>query len=281
MKKSVLGLLFLILLGFAFQACDKIEPTYKEVGGGQATDDTRKVLLEDYTGHTCVNCPAAAKVGHQLVELFSGKVIMIGIHAGYFADPKPAPFNNDYRTEAGNAWDVFFGMSAAGNPIGMVNRKSSQGVYAITNGNWGTEINAVIEAKASITLDIATEYNSSSRSLKATLTSKVLQDITTALKLQVLIVEDSIVSAQRNNDASIGSPTILDYVHRHVLRGSMNGSWGDDLAAAGQALAGATFEKSYTQTLNSSLNEKHVTVVAFVYDATTYEVIQVEEKHIQ
>ncbi len=281
MKKYTFLPVVLLLLGIIVAGCDKIEPPYKEGGGGQVTDDTRKILLEDYTGHTCVNCPAGARLGHELVHLYNGKVIMIGIHAGYFAEPKSAPFNTDYRTEAGTAWDNYFGISAAGNPMGMVNRVSKQGAYNVTSANWATAVGQAAENKADISLEIKTTYNSSSRSLKVDLEAKALKALDSRLMIVACIIEDSIVSAQRNNDPNIGSPTIPDYTHRHVLRGSINTPWGEELAAAGQAAANASFTKSYTHSLNSDFNEKHVSVVAFIYDDTSKEVIQVEEKAIQ
>ncbi len=282
--KKFLSIPFIVaLIGFSLTACDKIEPPYKETGGSQPTDDTRKVLLEDYTGHTCVNCPTGARLGHQIVDLYDGQVIMLGVHAGFFAEPKPAPFDNDYRTEAGTAWDNFFGISAAGNPMGMVNRQSSQGVYNVASAKWATAVSLAAEQKAALTLDINTSWNNDSRSLKIDLESKMLQSLNQKLMVIACIVEDSIVSAQRNNDPGIGiQGTIPDYVHRHVLRGSINGNWGEELAAAGTAVNGASFSKSYSITsLNSAYKAEHVTVLAMVYDAETYEVLQVEEKHIK
>ncbi len=281
MKNSYKNLIIIVLVGLGFVACDKIEPPYKQGTDGPVAEQTRKVLLEDYTGHTCVNCPTAAKKAVELVNLYQGKLILMAIHAGYFAEPKTAPFDADYRTEAGNAWDTFFGMSAAGNPIGMVNRQKSQGVYTVENGDWGSSVAAVIEDKASIQLEVVTDYNTANRSLKVDLKAKITQALDPALKVIACVVEDSIVSAQRNNDASLGGATIPDYVHRHMLRESLNGSWGEDLAMAGQSTTGAEFTKSYTNSLSSVYNIEHVSIIVFVYNADTYEILQVEEKHIQ
>ena len=280
MKKTHNFFVAILLFGILFSGCDKIEPPYKEGGNNGTEELTRKVLLEDYTGHTCVNCPTAAKKGLELVDLYEGKLIMMAVHAGYFADPKAAPFDNDYRTPAGTAWDEFFGMSAAGNPIGMINRQQSQGVYTVENGDWGTGVAAVIADPASIKIGINTTYNAANRNLAISLTTTALLALEPALKIVACVVEDNIVSAQRNNDATIGGATITDYVHRHMLRENVNGTWGEELAAAGQATAGAVFTKNYSLTLNSTYNADHVSVIVFVYNALTYEILQVEEKHI-
>lgn len=282
MKKIFYLPAILLLFSLSFAGCDKIEPPYQEGGGGQVTDDTRKILLEDYTGHSCVNCPGGARMGHELVHLYKGQVIMIGVHAGYFARPKAAPFDADYRTEAGTAWDNFFGISAAGNPMGMVNRVNNQGAYNVTAANWATAAGLAAQEKAALSLGIKTTYNSTSRNLKVELDSKMIRPLDKKLMLIACIIEDSIVSAQSNNDPNVGTtPTIPDYVHRHVLRGSINSPWGEELASAGQATVNATFSKTYTLDLNSAYNDKHVSIVAFVYDDTSKEILQVEEKKIR
>ena len=65
----------LIFLGLLLVSCDKIEtpnqkppavyncisPLTQIVKTNTTTSNFRKVLLEDYTGHTCPNCPRAAE----------------------------------------------------------------------------------------------------------------------------------------------------------------------------------------------------------------------------
>lgn len=274
---------FLILLAFGilFSSCDKIEPPYREdQGGGNTETVTRKVLLEDYTGHTCVNCPAAAKSALELQAAYQGKMIMMAVHSGFFARPSAAPFNNDYRSASGEAWDQFFAVSAVGNPNGLVNRTNVSGNYVVTPGNWASSIAAIIEDLADLKLSIQTEYNEGNRQLKITAGGSFLNTLSGEYKLIACIVEDSIVSAQKNNDASAGeTPLIAEYVHRHVLRETVNTTWGESVAS--NPASGNNFEMTYTISLDPKYNEEHVSVIAFVYDAESYEIIQVEEHHIR
>lgn len=283
MKREIMialkNIVLTIIIVIIFASCDKIEPPYKQSGNTQIETPTRKVLLEDYTGHTCVNCPAAAKKALEIQQLYGDKMIIMTVHAGFFALPTASPFNNDYRTPAGEEWDQFFGLSAAGNPIGMINRQNTGGVYGLGNGNWGTGVAAIIEDASIIKLEIETSFNETNRKLDVELKSTFLEAASGNYKIVACIVEDSLVSAQRNNDQTIGPATILDYVHRHVLRENINGSWGEDLIAVGQ-LPSSTSNKQYSVTLNAIYKANHTSVVAFVYDALTFEILQVEEKHI-
>jgi hypothetical protein len=275
---------FLVFILFALmvQSCDKIEMPYKESGGNQDGTATKKVLLEDYTGHLCPNCPTAGKKALDLQELYDGKLIVMSVHAGYFATPLGSPFNADYRCEAGNTWDEFFGISNAGNPNGMINRQNTGGNYIIGDGLWPTIVSEIIDVDAVATIKITPAYNASNRKLDIELTSKLLSALEGNYKVQVCLIEDSIIGAQKNSDPAIGGAVILDFVHRHVFREAVNTAWGTDMVAGGgQAIANTEYTDNFSITLNSAYNESHCSIIAWIYNADDYSIIQVEEKKIQ
>ena len=60
--------------------------------------------LEDYTGHKCTNCPAAATIATQLEDDTALGVIVVSIHAstdGSFQSTDEVEFTVDYQTDAG------------------------------------------------------------------------------------------------------------------------------------------------------------------------------------
>jgi len=62
-----------------------------------------------------------------------------------------------------------------------------------------------------------------------------------------------------------------------VLRGSMNGTWGDTLSSTG-VTSGTQLSKDISYTIsNGTWNKDHMHIVVFIYDAVTLEVIQSEE----
>ena len=61
----------------------------------------KKVLIEDFTGFKCANCPDASSELHKIEEIYPDKVIGIAIHAGSFAEPSGV-FVTDFRTDEGN-----------------------------------------------------------------------------------------------------------------------------------------------------------------------------------
>jgi hypothetical protein len=279
----------LILLIVFINSCDYVTPTKSTTTKivDTATYIT-KVLVEDYTGHGCGNCPYAAYQLDTLLNQYGSQIVPIAVHAGYFADTNAfgANFKTNFNTSVGTDWDNFFGMSLYGNPIGMIDRTGYSGSQYQLYTAWGGSIGVLAATKPAMTIKISNSYNSTTRTINDSIICTYLQALDSTYKLSVLITEDSIINYQEeyiNSGATL--ITIPNYVFNHVLRGSMNGSWGDTLSTGTQP-AMATFTKVYTLGLGSLVNtsgapnvlaDKNCHVVAFIYNSATYEVIQAEE----
>lgn len=77
-------IIYLSLVLATFVGCDKIEQEDFLIGveGPNEVDTTtfvKKILIEDFTGQTCQNCPEAAEEIHtlQLINTYSNKVVAI------------------------------------------------------------------------------------------------------------------------------------------------------------------------------------------------------------
>ena len=71
-------------------------------------------------------------------------------------------------------------------------------------------------------------------------------------------MEDNIVGPQMMPDGSAN----FEYVHNHVLRGSINGTWGEQFDVP----MGAEKSVSHTATLDSKWKSEDTYIVAFVYN---------------
>ncbi|MBU0488059.1 MAG: Omp28 family outer membrane lipoprotein [Bacteroidetes bacterium] len=278
---AILSILFAVI---SFSSCDKIEPPYTEEVHTQQTDSfeiVRKVFLEDYTGHKCVNCPGGAQTAHDLEAIYGEKLVILAIHAGYFATPDASGmYTTDFRTATGTELDNYFGVGNVGNPNGMVNRKEFSGNRIVGPSDWGSKIAEIIDLPADAFIKMENSYNSGSRSLTSTLKNYILTDLTGDYRLCVYLSEDSIVAAQKNNDPAIGTtPDIVDYTHMHVMRAAINSTWGDTLVS-GSALNGTIIEKTFQYTLPANFNASLCSVVAFIYNDQTKEIIQAEKMKV-
>lgn len=285
MKTNKIMLLFSafgLIAGFFFLgACDKIEEPFIKKITIDTTDTNqviKRVLLEDYTGHNCVNCPKAAKIAHDLKETYGDRLIVLAIHAGGFANPTPGgDFTYDFRTAAGTEYDSYFGISNAGNPNGMVNRKGYPGEHILSPSGWAGSISSALLETPLLDLAIVNQYNNATRALSVNVTTTFLADVDRNLKLIVVLTESGIVKPQRNNDVTVGPvPVIIDYVHSHALRGAISTTWGSAVASTGTSFP-TSIVNPFSYNLNSEYVPANCSVVAFVCDDDTKEVLQVVE----
>jgi predicted RNA-binding Zn-ribbon protein involved in translation (DUF1610 family) len=286
--KKILYFCVASLLMISLYSCDKVDPPYMTQTGPDTstTSHVRKILVEDYTGHNCPNCPGAGVIAEDIKSLYGNKVVLLTVHAGWFANPACGVAGGhpaiDFQTTAGTDYDTFFGISALGNPNGMINRISVGGSQVISPSSWTSIVDTMVTKDPDAYIEITNSYNPTTRALDITLESEFLNAANGTYKLCVLIKEDNIHSWQQNNDAGIGTtPIIADYTHHNVLRMAVNGSWGDTLAT-GVIPAATSVVKNYNvASLNSSWDDSNCSVVAFIYNTATYTIVQAEEKKIK
>jgi len=272
-------------------ACDVIEPPY--IIEDNEADTTRfpvpdfpekteylkKVFLEHYTGHKCGNCPRAGEEVNRLEQIYQEQLIPLALHVtDYFAGAdETGYFTNDYRTPTGDDLDYYYGIEAAGLPRGLVNRAEYNAHTILVYADWEGAIEAQLSTDPLLDLQIITQYDADSNDFAAHIQIHLLQDFQNTLSLSAFVVEDSIVSAQKDYEED---PTVIeDYTHRHTLRASLNGTWGDPLFT-GSAANGQKIIKSFSAALDVEYDPLNCSVLAFVYDAATLEVLQAEEVKI-
>ena len=258
-------------------SCDKINEPYIQRTNNQTDTGVvvQKVLLEDFTGHRCGNCPRAHEKIEELHGLYGDKVITIAVHAGFFA-MTTTEYPTDYRSADGNAIASYF--SVTDYPSGMVNRKEESGQRLKPYTVWATMISEILAQTPVLGISITNNYNSTNRQLQSTAKLEFKGIVDEQLKICFFITEDSLISPQ--TDYSLTPDKIDNYIHRHVLRGSMNGTWGDNLSASSYS-AGDSLTVTKTVTLNSNWNENHCSVVVFVYSESSEEIVQAEEKKVR
>jgi hypothetical protein len=242
----------------------------------------KRVLLEDYTGHTCPNCPAAGVIARDIADQHPDQVIVMAVHAGWFARTYPESgvpeiYDYDFRTDAGTAWDATFGNGNAGNPNGLVNRLKVNNKYVLRPSEWGGVVNDALSEQPELDLQLLIDFDADSRKICVHTRTHFLQTLDLNLKLETVVIEDSIIAAQKNNDASVGTVgDIPDFVHMHVLRGALNGTWGTTLAQTGVQNP-AQVVKSIQSELPVGCIPKNCHIIAFVFDSDSREVLQAAE----
>jgi thiol-disulfide isomerase/thioredoxin len=288
MNNKLLYIVFSVFVT-SFFGCDKIDdPLVRRPDGGNnpiVKDSViKKILIEDFTGHQCGNCPRAAEVAQQLQDIYGKKLVVVAIHVGWFArtinDPS-GKFSTDFRTPAGDAYNQLWKNDAAGLPNGFVNRSLLVNNTIIVNhSSWGQAIEITKDDLPEVELDVKVEYNSSNRSLKANVKTIGLKPVSGKYQLVLYLVEDNVVDWQKDYSLPSGSQDIKDYNHRHVLRDNINGTWGSE-CINGLLAVGDTLSNEFNYSINPNWNDANCSVVAYLYNTDTYEIIQVEEVYIK
>lgn len=294
MKQTIKKLSLVFFASLALVACDKVDAPYKETVTPPPIDTTtnnndtslvfdqvRKVLIEDYTGHQCGNCPLAAEKLEELKGTYGNQVVPLAVHAGFFADVAASPFDVDYRTTVATELDTYFGNSVAGNPNGMVNRKGHPNTHILNLNSWSSVLTPYTTMNPDVVLAIRNNYNASTNIIETSVYTKFKTTLTGTYKLCVYVAEDSIIGAQ--TDYRLTPDVIEDYHFEHMLRASFNGTWGETVGTDPVASETNVIRKKYSMSLSGKLmNINHpCEVVAFVYNDATKEVIQASTKKIK
>lgn len=286
MKKQIkrLGLGIASISLLIAGSCDRIEPPYVvpakhvacEAPDFPAIGNTyKRVLLEDFTGHTCTNCPDAAEATHQILMNHADHVVAVAIHANYFAKPLLDPdFTYDFRTPQGEYWYTYFGVAT--NPIGMINRVTTGGQILYPYSQWENKVTEALAGNPLVEIQIIPQYNPLDDTLCVHTKTTFLGTYSHDLYLSVLLTEDSIVQPQKK-----GANVVLDYVHNHALRAVLNGNWGTLINYAAphsnDTFAIESFSEKFSHLNANPMVMKNCHIVAFVFDGETKEVLQVTQ----
>ncbi|MCB0521470.1 MAG: Omp28 family outer membrane lipoprotein [Lewinellaceae bacterium] len=277
MKKFILPILLVVSI---FSACDEIPPVVTGSMGimepPDVEDQQRQVLIEEFTGVRCVNCPAGSAAIEDLLNAHGPRLVAVSIHESQnFSVPLPQN-DEDFRTPEGTAIYNFVG-PPEGFPSAVVDRKKFPGETGLQVGSpkWAGYIAQELAIPPKVKIAIEKEYDSSTRNLKATITLLVQENITDPdVRLSVMITESGIVDAQE-------TPNGLEenYTHKHMLRGMMTNYDGSPVTVT--LTAGTTVSKSFNMDLSDKWVAENCKIVAFVNLAgATKEVLQVNEAYV-
>lgn len=271
--------LIVLMLGLLVNACDIIEEPYmKPVDNDNNNGEVvQKILLEEFTGHQCPNCPVGAQTASQLHDYYGDRFIIIAYHAGWFARTSPG-FTTDYRTAIGEEFNSHFQVNAY--PRGMINRKPISSSTLLDPTEWGTAAESIIDNEPRVCFTVSKMLILETRTLSVSILVKALTEVS-AINVCVFVTESNLVSPQKVVSSSTYPDGIIpNYVHNHVFRTSLNGAWGTSVFSSGAA-ANQSQNISVNGVLGVDWIIENLSLVCFAYDSSTGEIIQAEEIAIQ
>ena len=250
-------------------SCDKIDVnnTHKPfTPSGQG----KTVLIKDFTGIRCVNCPAAAEVVHELQhQLGEDRVLVMSVHAGYLA--QPVGQFPDFTTPEGTEW---YGDNSS-NPLFSVDH------VALTDGNtlYVEQVDAPLSAALSEgqSFEVLTDadYDEETRQLNIKTDVVATADVVGNFYVTACLIEDSIVGRQ-----VVPGGIDTAYVFRNVFRGTVNGADGDSFFD-GPVYVDDEYIYTYSIELDPAYNADQCYVMAYIYDKTDGKILQTNLRKIK
>ena len=247
--------------------CDKIDNPHKPytpIGGAKT------VLIKDFTGARCVNCPAAAEYAHELQHsLGADRVFIMSVHAGFLAQP----MGNfpDFLTEEGTEW---YGNHDS-NPLFSVDHVALTDGSALNVDQIDTPVSDALAEPQLFDISISNAYDEATRRLNVENRFSPTGDGDGKYYATVCLVEDSIVGWQ-----TIPGGVDREYVFRNVFRGTLNGADGE-LISNGPFYIEDSFAANCSIVLDSTYNAEQCYILTYIYDYEDGKIVQTAMEKIK
>lgn len=260
MTKCWLRIMAVAAVGVLLNACSHIDADerllYVEPAAVQ-----RSVLVEEFSGQLCVNCPAGAEELERIQQEYgSDAVIVVTIHGGELAltgDDEVVGLRSEQGDQLYQQW------GSPDQPSAALDRRSQP----LLRDKWQGEVYKELQRASALTLAVETSYEADSRQLKLSVEAQTAEDVNGTL--HVWLTEDGIVAPQMFPET-----IAMDYVHNHVFRMALGGISGTPVAVKW----GRDNRFDYEVTLPADWNPTQLSAVAFIVGADGVE--QVTRKKV-
>lgn len=227
------------------------------VEDGSVTATGKTVLIKDFTGARCVNCPAAADYVHNLQhQLDEDHIFIMSVHAGYLA--QPAGQFPRFLTEEGTAWYN----NNNSNPLFAVDH------VALTEGNTlfveqvDAPVAAALQEEQTFEMVVTPRYDVTSRHLDVGVRVYPLVEMDGQFYITACLVEDHIVGWQ-----TIPGGVDKEYDFRNVFRGTLNGAYGESFEDS-HVSPDDLIHLNYGTELDAAYNADECYLMVYIYEKT-------------
>lgn len=232
------------------------------------------VLLTEFTGFLCVNCPNAAEQAHTLLGIYPENLVVVAMHPASNSFTTTTNAKYDYTCpEADVYYQSLGGTATTSFPTGAFNFSSSFSYYTSWMGDFIRHTIAVPKVQV---LFGETVWSAPADTMGYSTELQITPLVAEPLNIRVLlwVTEDDVLGGQRMPDGS----TNLSYRHQHMLRAELlsEDGWGKTLTLR----AATTLPCAGTLPASKSLDtesEPHFNLVAVVLDQQNNRVLDVKQ----
>ncbi len=254
-------------IAILFGACSEIPPVITPVvelegcqsaDASQVADQQKQVLIEEFTGVRCVNCPAGSVEIENLLDQYGAQLVAVSIHAGSFSPPYPES-KYDFRSEAGTNILSFLG-EPFGYPTAVVNRKKFEGEFdlQLSKAQWAGFIQEELQTPPTIKIFVAPTYDETTGEISVDVSLfPEIDFVANETVITVMILESGVIDYQETPDGKVP-----DYEHKHIFRNTITAYNGNLITEPMKA--GEVYCKSYGATLQEEWVPEKCDIIAFI-----------------
>lgn len=260
-------------LGGNSRAADLVDTTY--VSSTVEAADAKKVLILDFTGVKCKNCPLGADAITDFKDQNPGEIVSMAMYSEFLCSPYDGDedLRNEYAQDVQDMLSPFFGKPSAA--IDQVQFSGAQGIMEPVVNKWAGFLDQRLGIATPVNIDIATEYDNDTRELMVRVTLHYTATQGGENRLTVALIEDGIIAAQLQPNDDID----YSYEHNHMLREMLTRFNGEVLDST--AVPGRVYIKEFRHTIAESMIPEKMHVVAYVHSfGNGFEVYQAEEAEV-
>lgn len=292
-----IGFISIILL-FTAIACDKIDKPYPPVQPTEldqslypgnwsdypwpdftANSNTNlNIMLEDYTGHKCVYCPAAADIAKNLETNNPGRVFVSSVHispggVGPFQTTDATythDFTNPIVIKYGETFQSGYGFDA--NPSGTINRKIFNGNMFQGAGTWSNHVTTTLSQNTlKANLQAKVNFYPATKGLFLHVEVDTMALNASDLAVVASLMENKFISVQKFPAGAHDD----NYEHHNILRANIDGRPFGREVISGEKKSNGKYYLNYSYKIPDQYTSENTHVLVYVMNKTTYEVYQV------
>lgn len=248
--------------------------------------DSHNVLVEEFTGQSCSNCPAAHASLDAIIAQpgYGTRVNIVCLYplSGIAGPQTIPPPGAAYNFTDSSATSVLTGIYGAlpGLPSAGFDRTVFNGAIINLPGGWGSFIDTRKVVTDSLNLSVKSIYNTATKTATITAIVTYLDSVSVNHNLSIVVVEDSITDFQ---EKYASGSTFIDstYLFNDVFRAMLTSVPGGDPLPVAKG-KGRVYQRVYTYTPMPHYPSElapvvaHLRVIAFVNCANPgdYHVVQ-------
>jgi hypothetical protein len=244
------------------------------------TVQAKCVLIEEFTGVTCSNCPKGSVDLKAIEDANAPRVLVAKVHSNLQATPIKGT-DPDLRCDDANTLATSLGLQAK--PSAAVDRLLNSGNdYTFLINQVGGKVTAQLAKPTPVNINLAKLVNATLDTINLAVTFTFIDTTSRKLAYDIYLLEDDVEATQDSFDvANLKTLEIEGYKHEKILRKSIT-----------PAFVGTAFPdilqpigKVYIRALqfakpSNVLNLNNCLLLVFVHDVDTKEAIHCQQIHL-